>query len=208
MYVCVCGRTYIFNWQEAHKRKSFWGWLKFWALFNMLVVLYEEISNVSHVLQMFKNGLRMSFCLAETYNYLKNIFLQKHQYLFLCASFSVWMLSLSFHIAIKKVKKPKPLTKLITDSGFKTISHDSNIFSFQNNFSYNSWHIIIVFLVLEYCLPKTVQSISEQKKKHVFRSLASFLVTIMFFSPFHHYYCVKWLQASGMQIEICIKNLP
>lgn len=110
MYMCVCGRTYYFNWQEAHKKESFWGWLKIWVHFNMLVVLYEEISNVSHVLQMFKNELKMSFCLPETFNYLKSIFLRQHQYLLLCASFTVWMLDLSFHMAVKKWK-PKTFNK-------------------------------------------------------------------------------------------------
>lgn len=145
VYVCVWGRTYYFNWKEAHKKKSFWDWLKLWVHLNMLVVLYEEISNVSHMLQMFKNGLRMSFCLPETYNYLKNIFLQQHWYLFLCASFAVLMLNLSFHIAVKKVKKPKPLIKLTTESGFKTISHDSNFFLSESFF--------LEQLTYHYCFP-------------------------------------------------------
>lgn len=145
--MCVCGRTYYFNWQEAHKNKSLWGWLKLGVHFNMLVVLYEEISNVSHVLQMLKNGLKMSFCLHESYNYFKNIFLQQHQYLFLYVIFAVWMLDLSFHIAIKEIseKNPKPLINLTTKSGFKTIFHDCNIFLSESFF--------LEQLTYHYCFP-------------------------------------------------------
>lgn len=112
MYICMCVRTYYFNWQEAHKKKSFWGCLKVGVNFNVLVVLYEEISNVFHVFQMLKNRLKMSFCLPEPYNYFKNIFFQKHQYLFFYDIFAIWMLELSFNIAVKERReKPKPLNK-------------------------------------------------------------------------------------------------
>lgn len=94
MDMCVCGETYYFNWQEAHKKKSFWGWLKLWMHFNMLVVLYEEISNVSHVLQMFKNGLKRSFCLPETYNYLKKYLPSAASNIYFCVQvlqFECWI---------------------------------------------------------------------------------------------------------------------
>lgn len=135
--VCVCGRTYYFNWQEAHKKKSFWGWLKLGMHLNMLVVLYEEISNVSHVLQMLKNGLKMSFCLPETYEYFKNIFLQQHQYLFLYVIFLqfecwIWISTL---LSKKDVKKHKTLNKSNSRIWFQDYFPWLKLFFCQNHFS-------------------------------------------------------------------------
>lgn len=111
--ICVCVVEHIIlTSRKLIKRKAFGVGSNLERTFNMLVVLYEEISNVSHVLQMLKNGLKMSFCLPEPYNYFKNIFLQQHQYLFLYVIFAVWMLDLSFHIAVKeRSEKTKTLNK-------------------------------------------------------------------------------------------------
>lgn len=95
---------------------------------------------------MLKNRLKMSFCLPEPYNYLKNIFLQQHQYLFLYVIFAVWMLDLSFHIAVKERSEKT-----------KTLNKANNRIWFQDYFPWLKLFLSESFfleqLTYHYCIP-------------------------------------------------------
>lgn len=103
------------------------------------------------------------------------------------------------------MKNPKPLINLTAKSGFKTIFHDWNFFFVKI--------IFLEQLTYHYCFP-CFRILAFQKcpvypwikKRNIHSEAWLLLVMIMFFPPFYHDYSIKWLQVSGIWIEMYIKD--